>query len=315
MDPRLEAGQSAPRGPVSRGAGHARAPESGLEALFESAPVGLALLDSESRFLFANAELGRLAGSAPATLVGLPIDEVAPELAGRGGLTRDGRSWILARFPVESPPGAVGIVAQEVTALKQVEQQLEELLCLEQSRSVEIEAQNDMLATIASTDALTGLANRRSFSDALDAAIARADNEGGEVAILYLDLDAFKPVNDVHGHETGDLVLVEVARRLREAARETDAVARLGGDEFLLLLGNLDAGGGREVAKLVRERLGRSLRRPVELDAGAVTVTASVGIAVYPHDARGPEALLAAADQAMYRCKRERRRRARRPAA
>jgi diguanylate cyclase (GGDEF)-like protein len=296
MSTRPRPSRSAPREPASR----RPAAESTLAALVESAPVGLALLDAEGRFVLVNAELARLAGAAPGDLLGRTVAEVAPDLDAPYGVLRDGRSWSVVHFPVPSLAGLRGIVAHEVTALKVVEQQLEELLCLEQSRSVEIEAKNDMLASLASTDALTGLSNRRSFSDALERAIARAENEGGEVAIVYLDVDRFKPVNDVHGHDAGDLALIEIARRLREAARGTDVVARLGGDEFLILLSDLPAGSGRTVATLVCERVDQLLRAPFELDVAVVSLSASAGVAVYPHDARVAERLLAVADAEMY---------------
>ena len=99
---------------------------------------------------------------------------------------------------------------------------------------------------LAYHDVLTGLPNRAMFQDHLELALARARRHGHTVVVLFLDLDDFKPVNDIHGHEIGDEVLQQVARRIHSAARDTDLVARQGGDEFLVLLADLDAGGGRE---------------------------------------------------------------------
>jgi diguanylate cyclase (GGDEF)-like protein len=304
MTARRRASQAHVREGVSRALARLFRRRAALDAFFEGAPVGLALLDDEGRFLRVNAELARLVGVELSTLPGRQLAEAAPQLAAPAGFSQDDRDWLVRHFSVVEPAGCVGIVVTEVTELKRIEQQLEELLCLEQSRSVEIEAKNDMLASLAATDPLTGLANRRSFAEALGRAVSRAERDGGELAILYLDLDHFKPVNDVHGHDAGDALLVETARRLREAARDSDVVARLGGDEFLLLLGGLEAGTGESIAGLVSQRLVESIRQPVELDSGAASVSVSVGVALFPADAKDAAGLLASADAAMYLRKR-----------
>jgi diguanylate cyclase (GGDEF)-like protein/hemerythrin-like metal-binding protein len=154
------------------------------------------------------------------------------------------------------------------------------------------------LQRLAFEDALTGLANRPLLHDRIEQAIATARRNSGSFALLLIDLDRFKPINDIHGHATGDLVLRETARRLQAAARAVDTVARLGGDEFVLLLGG---DGGRDEARLVVERIMQSVAAPLAVHGLRLGV--SVGIAIYPDDGFDAGQLLARADGAMYRAK------------
>lgn len=145
-------------------------------------------------------------------------------------------------------------------------------------------------------DALTGLPNRLQFEEAARRALAQAERRRERFAILAIDLDGFKEVNDRHGHAAGDEVLKMVADRLRGAIRHYDVACRMGGDEFVLLLVDVDADLAAETAR----RLARALSRPYGLDA---PVAASIGVAVYPQDGNDLPALLAHADAAMYRDK------------
>jgi diguanylate cyclase (GGDEF)-like protein/hemerythrin-like metal-binding protein len=154
------------------------------------------------------------------------------------------------------------------------------------------------LHRLAFKDALTGLANRALLHDRIQQAIATARRKSGTFAVLLIDLDQFKPINDNHGHATGDLVLRETARRLQAAARTIDTVARLGGDEFVVLLGG---DGGRDEAQLVVKRLMQTVTAPLE--AHGLRLGISVGIAIYPDDGSNAEQLLARADGAMYEAK------------
>jgi diguanylate cyclase (GGDEF)-like protein len=145
-------------------------------------------------------------------------------------------------------------------------------------------------------DPLTGVANRTLLRDRLEHAIGRSQRTGGAIAVLFIDLDNFKQVNDAFGHATGDAVLVEVGRRLRTTVRPADTVARIGGDEFVVVCEALD----EDSALALGRRLQMAIRLPVE--AGGVThsLYASVGIALGHTDA---DALLADADAAVYRAK------------
>jgi diguanylate cyclase (GGDEF)-like protein/hemerythrin-like metal-binding protein len=154
------------------------------------------------------------------------------------------------------------------------------------------------LQRLAFEDALTGLANRPLLHDRIEQAIATARRNAGTFAVLLIDLDRFKPINDIHGHATGDLVLREAARRLQASARAADTVARLGGDEFVVLLGG---DGGRDAARLAVERIIQAVTAPLAVHGLRLGV--SVGIAIYPDDGSDADQLLARADGAMYDAK------------
>lgn len=149
---------------------------------------------------------------------------------------------------------------------------------------------------LANHDALTQLPNRHLFFDTLTHALAEPGDEENRTALLSIDLDGFKSINDVLGLDVGDHVLREVAQRLLVQVRETDFVARIGGDEFAVLLTNLaDA---HVVARLANEIL-ESISAPMHFPGGDLAIGASMGIAFYPDDADGPEGLVRAADAAM----------------
>ncbi|MBA3388322.1 MAG: diguanylate cyclase [Rubrobacter sp.] len=148
-------------------------------------------------------------------------------------------------------------------------------------------------------DALTGLPNRALFTDRLEVALSRKQRDGGQVAVLLLDLDGFKNVNDTMGHKAGDILLQVVSDRLTEVIRPHDTVARLGGDEFVLLI---DATDGTDVAK-VAERVIEAVRAPHEIHGQRTRIAASVGIALNGENSN-PDWLLRAADVAMYEAKR-----------
>ena len=152
----------------------------------------------------------------------------------------------------------------------------------------------------ANFDQLTGLPNRHMFLDRLQHEAAHAKREGACLALLFIDLDHFKQVNDSLGHEKGDMLLRQAARRISERVRATDTVARLGGDEFTVILAGVGQLGGIE---RVLQELTAALALPFVLDGDTAQVSASVGVALYPADAESPDTLLRHADQAMYAAK------------
>jgi diguanylate cyclase (GGDEF)-like protein/PAS domain S-box-containing protein len=169
----------------------------------------------------------------------------------------------------------------------------------------ELKQAEERIAFMAFHDTLTGLANRALFEETLGLAIGRAKRAALWVAVLFLDLDNFKQVNDTQGHHAGDELLRQLADRLRESTRGTDLVARQGGDEFLLLLSDLEADEAIGAAAGVAERVEVSMADPFELADGSVHAHGSIGISLYPRDATGAAELLQHADAAMYRAKRE----------
>ncbi len=161
-------------------------------------------------------------------------------------------------------------------------------------------AMEERIRHLAQHDALTGLPNRALFFEHLEQALRLAVRHGEKGALLFIDLDDFKPINDRLGHAAGDQVLVTTARRLLAGVRESDLVGRLGGDEFIALL---HAPAGGEEALSVARTLCRSLAEPLTVEGETVAVTASIGIALYPDHAKSGDALVRAADRAMYDAK------------
>lgn len=168
----------------------------------------------------------------------------------------------------------------------------DQIIKLEQSRAA--------LRIEATHDPLTGLANRRLFYDRLQQAIRHALRYGGKVGILYLDLDRFKDINDLHGHSIGDAVLIEMAQRLQDCVRESDSVARLGGDEFVVLLEGVQ---GRRDCVAAALKIEQSLTHAARFGDLHLEIDASIGQALYPDDGSDEDALIRAADAAMYRVK------------
>ncbi len=158
----------------------------------------------------------------------------------------------------------------------------------------------EQLERQALTDSLTGLPNRRLVDDRLQQAIFVAQRNRGSLALLFIDLDRFKAVNDRYGHATGDQLLQEVGGRLQESLRQTDTVARLGGDEFTAILPGARPPGASAAA----EKILKSLERPFQIDGQPLTIGASIGIAFYPDDAEDAATLTRHADLAMYAAKR-----------
>ena len=170
--------------------------------------------------------------------------------------------------------------------------------------SAQVAYQNQLL-DMAYRDPLTGLGNRKAFAEELKNALEQAQRQQSQLALLYLDLDRFKEVNDRFGHDIGDALLQKIAERLRNAMRQPDRVYRLGGDEFTLMLQDAD----HDMALKLAERLIAALSTPLQLGEQCIDfVTPSIGIALFPEHAQDAEALIKSADSAMYEAKRERNR-------
>ncbi|HEY4451772.1 MAG TPA: sensor domain-containing diguanylate cyclase [Solirubrobacteraceae bacterium] len=235
---------------------------------------------------------------------GRPV-EVEYRLTGPGGSTH----WVLDRMcPRTTSDGRllVGGVVADITDRKEAE------IALHEANRVRAELElreTQRLAHIALHDGLTGLPNRIAVQEHLDVALKRAERTGASVALMFIDLDNFKLVNDNFGHTAGDELLRAVGTRLREAVRDSDVVARQGGDEFLILLPDLKGdttsspGSALSPAESVAVTIGEALRSPFTVDGFEMFVSASIGISLYPADGADLMSLLKHADCAMYRVK------------
>jgi len=173
-----------------------------------------------------------------------------------------------------------------------------------QRQMSDLRAAGQRLEHQATHDPLTGLANRALFRRRMTDELEHARQEGFMLGVMYLDLDDFKPVNDTHGHQTGDALLCEIAHRLRQTVRIADTVARLGGDEFAILLPGLE---NQVQCDAMERKLRQALVPPVELESVTLVPSVSLGCVRYPQDGRSMEELLHAADQRMYAAKHARR--------
>jgi len=275
--------------------------ESLYRSIVETAEEGITIHDLEGRFTFANAKMATLVGIPVDRLVGGTILDLVPPadhalavgklLHRQQGIAEqyefalqkgDGTTCdvLISASPLHDADGAVTGVLSMMTDIR------------ERKRA---EATNTRLAL---EDSLTGLANRALVVDRVDQLVTHQYRRPGVAAVIYLDLDDFKAVNDTHGHSVGDRVLRVVASRILAAVRPEDTVGRYGGDEFVVILDRID---GANDAVRIAERIVATLRHPIELQGLTVRCTASLGIALTPGES--PDTLMRDADIAMYRAK------------
>jgi diguanylate cyclase (GGDEF)-like protein len=273
-----------------------------LRHLVEATSGGIIGTDALGRCLVCNPMAARMLGLAGTQALRgqsiAPLLEVcSPRLADllKQGLA--GHSAIEEALPIQS--GNASIVAEaRVDPILEGGQVVGAVLAL--LDATERQARQREIWHQANFDHLTGLANRSLFLDRLERALLLQGRRGTRLAVLFMDLDGFKPVNDTYGHAAGDAVLIEVAQRLSSTVRSTDIAARFGGDEFVV--GLTDIRDIRHVELLARKILA-VVRAPYRVGEHRVELSASIGIALFPDDQQGCDALLAAADEAMYRAK------------
>lgn len=276
--------------------------EQRLRDITDSLPVLISYVDAELRIEFCNKTCLRWLGLDPARVGGKTLHEIWPtevlqqrlpflERALQGehvefeveraalGVVRTLHNVYLPDVGAEGHVRGLYMLSLDVTALKQVERKL---------------------LTLARFDTLTGLANRLQFNEKLPEALSRAQRRGEAMALMFLDVDHFKAVNDAWGHAAGDAVLKEFAERLRRSVRATDTVARLAGDEFVVILENVHS---EAEPQFVARKIVGQISRPFDIDGHRIDVTTSVGIAYHRGGAIAPEELLARADKALYAAK------------
>jgi diguanylate cyclase (GGDEF)-like protein len=169
-----------------------------------------------------------------------------------------------------------------------------------EEQMAEVRQANLLLKHLANHDALTGLPNQDEFYKRLQRAIDRTKNNQHSVAVLFIDLDGFKVINDTHGHQTGDIVLKEIANRFLGCIRASDTLARFGGDEFIVILENLD---NPDDASIVVNKFFNVMEEPFAVEGESYQLTISMGISIYPSDTKNAEELINYADIAMYQIK------------
>lgn len=280
-----------------------RAAEAKLEGLQGQPAVGV-FISREGRFVYANARL--------AEIFGYPVEELtgglgAVDLASEADRAKVGESIQRVVAGDETACHLVFAAVRKDGTLAEVELN-GRIVELEGRPAVvgvafdvtELHRDRRQLKYLAFFDALTELPNRALFYDRLGQALAVQKRSQEPFALLALDLDGFKAVNDAHGHETGDALLQAVGRRFRQCVRETDTVARMGGDEFAVLLPGL---GDPDVASAVAGKVLASLAEPFHLGGSQCRVGASIGLCLSPADGDDMETLLARADAAMYESK------------
>ena len=298
-----------------------RESEARLRLVANSVPALISYVDREQRYQFSNRTYDDWFGIAHERMQGRTIAEVFGEeayermrgsfervLAGEqvqfefttaeGGRRRTLQVACVPHIAAEKDTDAGAVLgfymlASDVTALKRAQEDL---------RFAALQLQHDArrLEFLAHHDTLTGLPNRAMFAERAREAVAHARRHEKTAALLFLDLDNFKHINDSLGHEVGDMLLKQIAARLRAAVRGDDFVARIGGDEFCVLLQDISE--PREAAA-VAQKLVHELGRPYGVDGAEIISGASIGIACVPHDGDEVDALLRLADAAMYRAK------------
>jgi len=275
--------------------------EARLQAILDKAADAILTIASDGTLVSANAAAGRLFGYAPEAMPGLPLAMLLPsgEDGSAATLLRDIASGATHEHEASGwrSDGAAFPLAISVSEVELPDEHLFVAILhdlTEQRRSQE------RIHRLAHHDTLTGLDNRLSLNLRLDQLLAQTRRSHGTAALMFIDLDHFKKINDTHGHQTGDLLLVGVANRLRELLREVDTIARIGGDEFIIV-----AGGDvtPDQVGVIAVRIVEALCAPFELQGKTVHSGASVGVAMFPGDGEDGSTLLRHADTAMYAAK------------
>ncbi|QYF95372.1 EAL domain-containing protein [Massilia sp. PAMC28688] len=271
-----------------------------FRTMFEEAPMGLALIDAASgRFTDINPRYAEITGRSLADIKDSDLTGGAGELARMAQMVMGESPGRKSSRRLVRPDGSVVWVDMSVARIDSESGAGAHHLCMIEDVTDKKKSEA-VIWQQANFDTLTQLPNRRMFLDRLEHDIVKSRRDGQRIAILFIDLDHFKEVNDTLGHQRGDVLLIDAARRLRSCVRESDTVARLGGDEFTVILSNLT-----EVSSVdaIAQKILGVLQAPYDLGDEQAFVSASIGITLYPDDAHDVGDLLKHADQAMYAAK------------
>ncbi|CAM5771565.1 putative bifunctional diguanylate cyclase/phosphodiesterase [Bosea minatitlanensis] len=275
-----------------------------LDAALNTMIDGLAMFDRSLKLAVSNAPHSALYG-LPETLAlpGTPLTAIARFLVERQVISseqlRDIRSALVSVQSTQQAASQEVVTRGGLVLVVTFAPAAEGGILMLTEDATERKRTEARIEQMARFDELTGLANRFEYNRHIDEAFARLERTGEAFALLYVDLDGFKQVNDSLGHDIGDLVLMETASRLRGATRSNDMLARFGGDEFLLILPS----GDHSIVSAIAQRMIDSMTRSFDVDGKTVYVTASIGIAMAPYDGASPADLLRHADTALYKAK------------
>ena len=283
-----------------------RRAEEKFQALLESAPDAIVIIERDGMICLANYQAGLLFGYSAGELLGKPVELLMPERFRSDHMKFRDQFFAAPRYRPMSESLELFCLRKDGTELP-VEISLapietrDGLLVASAIRDIsERKLAQERLLKQANFDTLTGLPNRLLAADRLSQALAHAARTRHDVAVMFLDIDRFKNVNDTLGHSVGDDLLKVVAQRLGKCVRAEDTVARLGGDEFLIIVPDLTQ---LSDAEIVAEKILEALRQPCVIGDRELFVGASIGITGYPSDSEDPDILLRNADAAMYRAK------------
>ena len=290
----------------NRAADAIRKGELRFRTMFEEAPMGIALIDSQTgEFKDVNPRYAEITGrnfdqikSGHWTDITHP-DDVADEVTQMAQLSAGASAGFKTTKRLLRPDGSVVWVDMSIAKIETASGARPHHLCMIEDVT-EKKKSEAMIWQQANFDPLTELPNRRMFHGRLEHAIMKSRRDGQRIAILFIDLDHFKEINDTLGHHQGDILLVDAARRIRSCVRESDTVARLGGDEFTVILSDLSAVSPVDV---IAQKILDVMQAPFQLGEEQAFVSASIGITLYPDDAHDVDDLLKHADQAMYAAK------------
>lgn len=276
------------------------------EKVIESSLEGILVTDADARIISVNPAFTRLTGYSADEVMGRNPRILSSGRQSRAFYTRmweeinadgcwQGEVWNRRKN------GEIFPELLTINAIRDHEGRLTNYAALFSDIS-EVKENQQRIRDLAYYDPLTGLPNRRLLDDRLQVELAHAGRQRSRVAVMFVDLDRFKRINDSLGHEVGDQLLVEVANRLRACLRDDDTVARMGGDEFVVVMSDFD---GPDGAVHAANRMAGALRSPICVDGRELVVTCSIGISLYPDDGRDSSTLIKNADVAMYRAKAE----------
>ncbi len=277
-----------------------------LARAVEQSPAPVVITDSNGNIEYVNPKFAQLTGYTSAEAIGrnpriLKSGKQPPELYEElWQRISNGKEW-RGEFVNKKKNGDLYWENASISAIKNEEGVITHFVGVKEDIT-ERKQKEESMRKLAYHDPLTGLPNRLLFKDRLSIALAQSNRNRQKLAVMLLDLDHFKDVNDTLGHNVGDQLLKAVGKRLIGLLRKNDTVARMGGDEFLLLLPEIKK---LEDASTIAKRVMGTVRKPYAINGYKLRITASIGVAVYPHDGQDDDSLMTHADNAMYWAKKE----------